>query len=847
MTAQLLRHALATFLFACVFGIATHAQTPPIPQTGAPIVADGSSSSGQSVSSIYVDTSKLSSLSGGTTPDVHIAYCLANYTNPICDASQDKGTVAATINITQSNVTLILGGLVAPTGVALLNISGTNNNVYCAQQTDPLSNPTLDAHNYGTTGTTPVVTITGNGNSFHGCSIQGSYLATHAAVSEDCIKVGSLSIMPQNVRIESNQLQYCGNNGIESVNASRILIRGNRIIQSFGAGINVNATGGSGGAPQSYQGEISENFVIDTELQYSGSGTGGNGNINFLSSGAATAGALQGWLIHDNVVTNTSPLCNSSGLSTDHGCSEGIQLLENAWDVHVYGNYVYNIGSEGIVLCQYNCSATNNYVGDAGQINAGTGAILQSVQTSGIGIGNTVVSGNTIWNDTSTTMDYCMWLTVATVSSGTTSITNSNWIGNTCAGINGGVIKYGFFFNDQNSSTGAGVTLSGVNLIGNTVDPVTVGPSGTGGAPILETYSTHVTGKIFHGFNNIYGALTGSPLLNLPTPGDLAFYDPNSGTNDSYNLLDAVGLNYNSGTDTLTVGVTGTTSGTLGLAGSTSGAATLTAPAVAGMTTNPVVSSNSISAPALISTGVAGTTSGTLSLAGSTSGTVTIQPEAAAGSYNFNLPTSAGSSGQPLLSGGGGTTAMSFGTITGSTTAFVTGNSNFTSSNSGTIVTIDSNANAQSSGTLMYQKLVVSSAPSNSSTTMDPIFGTVSSPLGFTLNAGTTYNLHCGIIYEGANTSAGISFGFSGPASPTAVDYSLILALGTSAGARYGAIVGNSYTSTTAVDVVSTSTPLPATLDGTFILSTSGTLIPQFASNSTNQVTVEAGSYCILL
>jgi hypothetical protein len=72
-------------------------------------------------------------------------------------------------------------------------------------------------------------------------------------------------------------------------------------------------------------------------------------------------------------------------------------------------------------------------------------------------------------------------------------------------------------------------------------------------------------------------------------------------------------------------GLAGTTSCIISGAGSTSGTATLTWPAVAGTTTNPVISSN------YFQIGVAGTTSGELLLAGSTSGTATMLAPAVAG------------------------------------------------------------------------------------------------------------------------------------------------------------------------------------------------------------------------
>jgi hypothetical protein len=61
------------------------------------------------------------------------------------------------------------------------------------------------------------------------------------------------------------------------------------------------------------------------------------------------------------------------------------------------------------------------------------------------------------------------------------------------------------------------------------------------------------------------------------------------------------------GKTALTAGVVGTTAGLLNLSGSTSGTATLTAPAVAGTTSNAVVSSNNLSAPVLVSTVATGT------------------------------------------------------------------------------------------------------------------------------------------------------------------------------------------------------------------------------------------------
>jgi len=99
--------------------------------------------------------------------------------------------------------------------------------------------------------------------------------------------------------------------------------------------------------------------------------------------------------------------------------------------------------------------------------------------------------------------------------------------------------------------------------------------------------------------------------------------------------------------------------------------------------------------------GVNAVTTGTLGLAngGGSGATVTVRNSVATSGYNFNLPGSAGSSGQPLLSGGGGSSAMTYGSVTGNdnTNIFVSANTNFTPSNVGQEVTIDSHGDAQAS------------------------------------------------------------------------------------------------------------------------------------------------------
>lgn len=112
---------------------------------------------------------------------------------------------------------------------------------------------------------------------------------------------------------------------------------------------------------------------------------------------------------------------------------------------------------------------------------------------------------------------------------------------------------------------------------------------------------------------------------------------------------------------TLTVGLAGTSTGILALTGVTSGSATLTAPAVAGTTTNAVTSSNVLTGPAFISNG---TTAGFVDYAqGSTSASVA--PCNAATSRCVQAAAAMTSSVETLA----GTTAQGIFAVTGSSSA----------------------------------------------------------------------------------------------------------------------------------------------------------------------------------
>lgn len=639
---------------------------------GAPVVADSTGPSGQSPSSVFVDTSKLAPVAPGGIV-ARINYCVLHFTN--CDASQDSGPAPLTgiyVTVAGSGVRLILGPLIAPDGnTPILVVTGNNNIISCGAGW----NTVLDASVYTSGSSTAAIQITGSGNKLSGCMIKGPYLneGSTAAALGDCVIINGTPAAANDNEVAGNFLQYCGNRGIYAVDTFRTKIHDNYVLRSWAAGIQANATVASA------DGEISNNWVQDTELQYNETSSNpGNGNINILSSGSGSggiSGGLQGWLIHDNFVFNTNtnsnrictaritpkgaggPRSSAPVASNDSGCSEGIQVTEHPWYVHVYNNYIYNTGSEGITLCQYNCSATNNYVGNSGQDCLGCGGIIQAVQNTAVVqvtmIGNTLVEGNTIWNDSiygnpannvNGKMNYCMWQNVnedvVVTGGGSVYIKNNNWTGNTCGGnlaadgSGPGLINYGFRFTNSTTAP-TPLVITGINLTGNTIDyPATVA------LPIYEDYA-NVTGKIYHGFNNFsYG-------VTYQTPGNLAYFDPTAivfGPVTTYtgNVIDsgisAANVITDSGSLTTDGVVYGTGAKTVSSTAAGTSGTVLTGQGTSSSPLAPLFSPT----PTLGVVGPGGTT-GTLSLAGGTgTTTATITPQPTAGGGTLTLPNTSG-------------------------------------------------------------------------------------------------------------------------------------------------------------------------------------------------------------
>jgi len=156
------------------------------------------------------------------------------------------------------------------------------------------------------------------------------------------------------------------------------------------------------------------------------------------------------------------------------------------------------------------------------------------------------------------------------------------------------------------AGAGTGVNSNGGSII---VTPGTPGTGGSGTAGKAGVLSVLGTTAGFVGFTQgstnttantnipantiIEQAPTSVTAYSLTLPGAAATGFP-IWSNSSGVVTESITTQLQFSAPTLTVGLAGTSSGILALAGSTSGSATLTAPAVAGTSTNPITISNSL-------------------------------------------------------------------------------------------------------------------------------------------------------------------------------------------------------------------------------------------------------------
>lgn len=309
------------------------------------------------------------------------------------------------------------------------------------------------------------------------------------------------------------------------------------------------------------------------------------------------------------------------------------------------------------------------------------------------------------------------------------------------------------------------------------------------------------------------------------------------------------------GANQLTIGVAGGGNGTLGLAGNTSGTATLTAPATAGTTTNPVVSSNSLNAPVFLG-GDGTSTLPSVSLLNATgmglfkwSGTNSLGYVAT----NHGFFALAGTTPTATISGSnGGYTFTSSGVlawVNSSTDATATKDTGISRSAVG-VAAVGTGGLASKAGLLqsgMSVFVTTNFTTSGVGTALENITG-----LTWTFPAtALNWPFHCHIAYSQAVGTAAVAFGIKASTNnPTN-----IFATGelfTAAGTVTTGVLATLATQT-ATNIVSgtpgaTGANMPVDLYGELELPASAVAINIMTSTATaaDTVTVLRGSYCSL-
>lgn len=143
--------------------------------------------------------------------------------------------------------------------------------------------------------------------------------------------------------------------------------------------------------------------------------------------------------------------------------------------------------------------------------------------------------------------------------------------------------------------------------------------------------------------------------------------------------------------------------------------------------------------------------------------------------------------------------------------------------------------------TLMIQ----GAAYTNATTGFTTVVGGSGPALGFTVAASTPYAGSCYLVYSASAITAGPKIQFTGPASPTAVNYSAAIQITATPTYADSAAASAFSTSQTAGTAVTASTLLAVRINFSIINgTTAGTLTLQAASQGVGTLTLEPGSFC---
>jgi hypothetical protein len=137
-------------------------------------------------------------------------------------------------------------------------------------------------------------------------------------------------------------------------------------------------------------------------------------------------------------------------------------------------------------------------------------------------------------------------------------------------------------------------------------------------------------------------------------------------------------------------------------------------------------------------------------------------------------------------------------------------------------------------------------AYTNATTTFSNVVGGAGQTLQFSVEASTNYILGCQILWQSSANTAGPKFQFTGPASPTAVQYAVVQAVTATSDGTAGATAFSTSLNASGISVVVT-TNEPAELSlGLVNGANAGTVTLQAAAQGVGTLTIQPGSYCQL-
>jgi hypothetical protein len=229
-----------------------------------------------------------------------------------------------------------------------------------------------------------------------------------------------------------------------------------------------------------------------------------------------------------------------------------------------------------------------------------------------------------------------------------------------------------------------------------------------------------------------------------------------------------------------------------------------------------------------------------------TANPATVSETVSGSDTNVNLSLNGKGSGQVMVGAGPTCTVGTAGALCGTEGTDVTGASTvFALNGNSADHTGHWSSNAGTVQHLPQTAIVSGTAYTNATTSFSSVVGGAGQTLAFAVAASTNYIVNCQILWSASVATAGPKFQFTGPASPTAVQYSVTQAVTATTDGTAGATSFSTSLNASGATVVAT-TNEPAELSlGLVNGTTAGTVTLQAASQGTGTVTIQPGSYCV--